>query len=1353
MAGLWLSQRLTSGIWRGGLWGTSSQPFGERLSLDGSTILDPDGNPIWLHGTNQGTWGENYSIDAPAIAAMGANCVRILIRWQGDYEAGINAYSANPAEDYIDPAHLTQFLEEVDWLIAQGIWVVAAFDSDYGAGTRGVGVEWNFFETSAEQILYKAQFKQAWKKLARELRTREKIAMYEILPEPLAVGDSSGFAEILRDFYVEMATAIREVDSTTPFLVGPRDSYSAALIEEAYNEDRTDFIYTIDMLNNKTQNEDTVVTWFEGLADFRDLHDVPVLINQLGRNSNEDEGNGTTTDNLGLTALCGALSCAAAHGIHYTHWQYHQNTGNAGAYALWYKTVYPGEGPYNWTPKTNEIAAFTYLQSLTHASLEAAAVAAATAAGAELFYVKSDFSNVWQTNDTSTPCTAVGQTVGRIGPVVGSRVWSQSTAGLRPLLATGVNGYAMLFDGTDDTMSLDTTYFADGDDTFVICAGRAGTSAANRVMFHTGNSSSNVRYPYLAVNATDVVTAAWRGDDTTLRNTDSTTTCDDRAIVATAWKSGADKKNFLQGVQEGTTNTGAVGSIASITRTRLGASTTGSNPFNGPIALVCISKTMTDEQRRAIARFGAWLVGAPFRGAIPAETETWSSSEMLAVNMGPNYDFSTRVFVNVLHSGRAWCPTSNGNGYGYENVTLKTTGEKGYPATGETATMVFLSDLSDYDAGAYLFECTGNLESKIDNRGNGSWTTALSYNVITNKTTGTFTIPSGQDGTGILALRFNNVPSDFGALKFHAPGYALDTLSVFRTDALTHFAPFKTLRFMDWLETNGSETDWAEDGNQDTDWATSRAGQYDNAFWYKHSLKACFDFAIANDSNVVWTNIPAKATDAYISSYVADGLARLAAGQTWWIEFGNELWNNTLGQSTAYMDMRTGGFTAAKVKAGADFTSVTRTSNVITAVFDTAHNLSNGASVYVKHKTDAFTAGTETITVVNATTITWADAGADGSISHADDDTYIIGDTAHMLAENLADYHQPEPNTTANYIRIRYALTRARAIWTAINALGATDRVKVLLGTQGDNTFNYVPCLVWAKEQYGDLNWLYAMPPATYAEPATPASIASEDDVFSQLDTDMTEIMEKMLRWNNLMLTLGMRPLSYECGPHTHWNGGNEAATPFILAAHLDSRMGDRVVNWHKSWNNRAGEQFCWFHGGITEAATSPNSTWPLTYGDFTDDATSEKYQAFVELEDTSIVAEEESGVNYGTIRYIDVMPDSGALLGQVSNWLVIDPTEACFDISINVVVETAGNHTLAIDAARHTDAAVAYEALVDGVTVSTGNLPSVNVFTTAPTEAFSTTVSLTAGKHVVRFHVDNTSRADWVGLYRVRLT
>ena len=732
--------------------------------------------------------------------------------------------------------------------------------------------------------------------------------------------------------------------------------------------------------------------------------------------------------------------------------------------------------------------------------------------------------------------------------------------------------------------------------------------------------------------------------------------------------------------------------------------------------------------------------------------DTWGNQELLAANLGPTIEYTTRMWVNLNTMGRAcWCPTTDNSGFGYSNVTLKS---NGYPDTGTTSVRVFMAEVVDYDAGDYLFECTGDLTSggaSISILGTGTWFVSPSYNGGTGKTTATLRVPTGQDGTATISLRFNSAPSNFAAVKLNAPGYALNTTQKIRSDYIAHMAPFKCLRFMDQLNTNGPDAAFSGGGNQDVNWTGSYAASEGHGLYHQNSLAASFEIATECDAKVVWTNIPAKASDAYITSYVQDGIARMPAGSQWWIEFGNELWNGNLGESTAYADIRTAAFAASGTRAGADFTSISRTSNVVTAVFDTAHGLTTGNSIYVRHKTGAFTEGTETVTVTNSTTLTWADNGADGSISHADDDTFVFLNPTHTLCAPLANYYEPE-HPTANYVRIRYMLTRAREIYDAIVAESATADVKVMLGVWMASTFNYVPAVAWAVEEYGDVDWLWAMPPALYMEPATPNSITSTTQVFTQLDTNASDVtLPNAVRWNNLMCTWGLKALGYEFGPHTHTADAD--SDDYILLAHSDDRMRQRLKSWSQSWRNRGGEHLCFFHAGVGAAPTTPNSTWPVTYGDFSDDATSPKYAAFTELETESSLATEEAGVNHGTIRYIDVMPESGAFLSQVSNWLAIRPEKSVPDISIFVAANTAGSYTLAIDAARHTDAAVAYTASVNGTQVSSGNLPSVNVFTTAPTEAFSTTVSLNQGINVVTFHVPNASRADWVGLYRVRLT
>jgi hypothetical protein len=596
-----------------------------RLSISGKSLITPyGGGVVTMRGTNQGNWGENYSIDAANIIALGANVVRILIRWQGNYSpASVDSYDASAANGFLNPSNYAKFMQELDWLERADAWIIIAFDSDYGAGGRGLGNSyWNFFDTTdtVNQALYRAQFIAAWKKMAADNRRRKRVLAYELLPEPAATGSNASHGPIIKQFYRDVMDSIRTVDKNTPFLIGGRASYGINTMSEVYMSDRTDVIYTADFLTGKVRDEANIASNVESVALFRDTNNVPVLLQQVGRNTSDDDGDGSTSENLGLTAFNGVLSMMNAYGLHYTHWQYHQNSTNPLAYGLYYKTNANVDSADNWTPKLGELNSFAYHMTQSLSVMERDAIAAAQACGGELYYVKSDLSNVYQTQDQSTPVTAVGQTVGRINPVVGSTNMSQSTAAYRPVLVAGVNGYAMNFDATDDWLGLSSAYF-DGNETdmAVIASGRSPAGTVNRVIFHAGTSGSTVRWPYLAVLATDEYSASWRGDDNVLQQCNSITPGDNRAFVCGARKAGSTKSVYLQGVKEGADNTVAPGSIASMTRARFGATTSGTNPFGGPLSLLFVCKNaVTDEQYRCISRFAAYLAGAPFRGAIPA---------------------------------------------------------------------------------------------------------------------------------------------------------------------------------------------------------------------------------------------------------------------------------------------------------------------------------------------------------------------------------------------------------------------------------------------------------------------------------------------------------------------------------------------------------------------------------------------------------------------------------------------------------------------------------------------------------------------------------------------------------------
>lgn len=608
--------------------------FGDRLSFSGVDFLDPDSQAFSPRGVNQGTWGENYSIDAPAIAGYNANHVRLLIRSNLGgpltYDAGVDAYEDN-GTNYFLSTHSAQFMQEIDWATAENLWVIVAYDSDQG---QGVGrndtpvTGWDFFDGSADAAAAKEKFFKGWEWIATQCRGRPYILAYELLPEPLPFNSVAGDAVTLRAFYRELIARVRAIDTVTPFLIGPRASYSPNNLDEALLSERTDCIYTIDALTNRVTSEGTIAALIEGFYDWCALNSVPGLIQQLGRNTDEDIGDinddlvADTTENIGLTALNGSLSVCNALGVPYTSWQYHQNTNNPGAYGWWYKTVYPGSGADNWTPKTTEIASYTYHLAQTGSAVIAAAESAAAAVtGGKLFRVKDDLSNVWQDTAATVPVTALGQQVARIDAVVGGGNFTQATAALRPLLAQTKNGYYTLdFSPAGSYLSYGSAFFSSGGDTAVIISARAPTSNATRVLFQCGTSGTNPRYPYLVVTAADGVEAHWRGDDTFLRAPTTVTTGDDRSVVLSCTKSGANLKAFINGVQEGATVTDAVGALASLTRTYWGAGTNaGSNAFGGKSPMLFLATTVpTDEQRRAIERAGAWLGVAPFRGAIPA---------------------------------------------------------------------------------------------------------------------------------------------------------------------------------------------------------------------------------------------------------------------------------------------------------------------------------------------------------------------------------------------------------------------------------------------------------------------------------------------------------------------------------------------------------------------------------------------------------------------------------------------------------------------------------------------------------------------------------------------------------------
>jgi Ca2+-binding RTX toxin-like protein len=114
--------------------------------------------------------------------------------------------------------------------------------------------------------------------------------------------------------------------------------------------------------------------------------------------------------------------------------------------------------------------------------------------------------------------------------------------------------------------------------------------------------------------------------------------------------------------------------------------------------------------------------------------------------------------------------------------------------------------------------------------------------------------------------------------------------ATFNPDWIEKIEDFRSLRFMDWMHTNGSDQQHWED-----------RPQVDNASWGSGwdggvPLEVMID--LANEVNAdPWFNIPHKATDDYIQNFAEQVHQQLDPRLEAYVEFSNEVWNWGFSQS------------------------------------------------------------------------------------------------------------------------------------------------------------------------------------------------------------------------------------------------------------------------------------------------------------------------------------------------------------------------------------------------------------------------------------------------------------------------
>ncbi len=271
----------------------------------------------------------------------------------------------------------------------------------------------------------------------------------------------------------------------------------------------------------------------------------------------------------------------------------------------------------------------------------------------------------------------------------------------------------------------------------------------------------------------------------------------------------------------------------------------------------------------------------------------------IGINLQNVQDYSPdMIFADAMKTHR---PGRTGWSGGFPGDGANSLDSDGWPTT-DCGILVFSGagspSVTVGVAGAYSLSFTG--QAVIS----GNFTiSAQSYNSGTNTTTATATMASdGVDGTLIFTStkRFatDSVGTGLTNIKLMRPGYT--TSDTFTTLIKALVAKFRCIRYMDVTATNfNQQAAWAD--RMLPTYATQQRYQSTSGYGYQ-GIGIAWEYviALANATNTdAWINIPARATDAYVTSLAtlirdgAGGYAGLNSGLALYIEYGNEMWNGS----------------------------------------------------------------------------------------------------------------------------------------------------------------------------------------------------------------------------------------------------------------------------------------------------------------------------------------------------------------------------------------------------------------------------------------------------------------------------
>lgn len=199
------------------------------------------------------------------------------------------------------------------------------------------------------------------------------------------------------------------------------------------------------------------------------------------------------------------------------------------------------------------------------------------------------------------------------------------------------------------------------------------------------------------------------------------------------------------------------------------------------------------------------------------------------------------------------------------------------------ARTVFNSSGADYPGGNYLVLYDGS--GTLDYGG------AVKNNALS--APGRDVVAVNGDALWFMTLTSTAPPPNHVRnIRVYPPGFdpAVAAVPTFHPDFVAQLAPYRTLRFMDWMRTNGGGFGGAPNAQQDFTDRPLRS----HAHWTREGgvpLEVMIELANLVDAEP-WFTLPHRVSDAYATGFAQIVLAQLDAGRRVYVEHSNEVWNS-----------------------------------------------------------------------------------------------------------------------------------------------------------------------------------------------------------------------------------------------------------------------------------------------------------------------------------------------------------------------------------------------------------------------------------------------------------------------------